>query len=81
MPKRTEINIEIDEVMVVSVCGKDIQRIPCPICAGEAMVTPEEAAALTGVTVRSLYARVEAESVHFLDTADGSLLLCARSLI
>ncbi|HEX6732185.1 MAG TPA: hypothetical protein VF074_19355 [Pyrinomonadaceae bacterium] len=81
MKKRTEISIEIDEVIVVSASGKDIQRNPCPICTGEAMVTPEEAAALTGVTVRSLYALVEDEGVHFLETPDGALLLCARSLI
>lgn len=81
MKKRTEISIEIDEMIVVSASGKDIQRIPCPICTGEAMVTPEEAAALTGVTVRSLYARVDGEGVHFLETADGSLLLCVRSLL
>ncbi len=79
MKKRTEISIEIEEVIVVSASGKDIQRIPCPICTGE-MVTPAEAA-LTGATVRSLYARVESQAVHFLETADGSLLLCARSLI
>ena len=81
MKKRTEITIEIEEVIVASASRKDIQRIPCPICPDEAMVTPEEAAALTDVTVRSLYARVEGEGVHFLETADGSLLLCARSLI
>jgi hypothetical protein len=81
MKKRTEISIEIDEVIVVSASGKDIKRVECPICNGEAMVTPEEAAALMGVTVRSVYARVEGEGVHFLETADGSLLLCARSLI
>ena len=78
MKKRTEISIEIDEVIVVSASGKDIQRNRCPTCTGEAMVTPEEAAALTGVTVRSLYARVEGDGVHFLETADGSLLLFAR---
>ena len=44
------------------------------------MITPEAAAALAGVTVRSIYARVEAEGVHFLETLDGLLLLCANSL-
>ena len=44
------------------------------------MVTPEAAAALTRVTVRSIYARVETEGVHFLETPDGLLLLCADSL-
>ena len=44
------------------------------------MVTPEEAAAIAGISVRSIYARVEAHSVHFVETPDGLLLLCANSL-
>jgi hypothetical protein len=43
------------------------------------MVTPEAAAAIARVTVRSIYARVETESLHFLETPDGLLLLCANS--
>ena len=39
-----------------------------------------KAAPLARVTVRSIYARVEAEGVHFLETPDGLLLLCANSL-
>ena len=72
--------IEIAELVVVSAARTDIPRIPCPICAESTMVTPEEAAALARVTVRSIYARVEAVSVHFLETSDGLLLLCANSL-
>lgn len=80
MTKKTEISIEIDELMVVSVGRTDTPRPPCPVCAGSAMVTPEEAAALARETVRSIYARVEATSVHCLETPDGLLLLCAKSL-
>jgi hypothetical protein len=78
--KRTEISIEIDELVVVSAARTVVPRPPCPVCAGSAMVTPEAAAALARVTVRSIYARVEAGGVHFLETPDGLLLLCANSL-
>ncbi|MEP6601036.1 MAG: hypothetical protein ABJB49_04410 [Nitrospirota bacterium] len=73
--------IEIKERIVVPVARTDAPRLPCPICAGSTMVTPETAAAIARVTVRSIYARAEAESVHFLETQDGLLLLCANSLI
>lgn len=43
------------------------------------MVTPE-AAAQARVKVRGIYARVEGGGVHFLETSDGSLLLCADSV-
>ena len=81
MRKRTVTTIEIKERIVVAAARTDVPRLPCPICAGRAMVTPEAAAAIARVTVRSVYARAEAESVHFLETQDGLLLLCANSLI
>ena len=72
--------IEIVETIVISAGSADIQRPACPVCAERAMVTPEEAAALARVTVRSIYAWAEAESVHSLETPDGLFLLCADSL-
>ncbi|MEO8434450.1 MAG: hypothetical protein ABI596_06105 [Pyrinomonadaceae bacterium] len=77
--KRTIIEIEIDELIVVPAARADVPRPPCPFCAGS-MVTPEEAATLARVTLRNIYARVEAGCVHFLETPDGLLLLCANSL-
>ena len=45
------------------------------------MLTPEQAAAVAGVTVRAVNRRVEDGSVHFLETADGRLLVCVNSLV
>jgi hypothetical protein len=80
MRKRTVTTVEIVERVVVSTAHTDIHRPSCPVCAGTAMVTPEEAATFARVTVRSIYARVEAGGVHFLETPDGRLVLCADSL-
>ena len=79
MTKRTVTTIEIAERVVIS-ARTDIPQVPCPVCAQAAMITPEAAAALAAVSVRSIYARIEAESVHFLETPDGLLLVCANSL-
>lgn len=80
MRKRTVTTVEIVERVVVSAARTDSPRRPCPVCAGAAMLTPEEAAAFARVTVRGIYARVEAGGVHFLETPDGRLVLCADSL-
>jgi hypothetical protein len=77
--KRTVTTIEIVERVVVSTAHTDTPRPHCPACAGAAMFMPEEAAAFARVTVRDIYARVEAGGFHFLETP-GGLLLCADSL-
>lgn len=47
---------------------------------GVLMLRPEEAAFTAGVTVRTINRWVEAETVHFDETADGRLLICAKSV-
>jgi hypothetical protein len=44
------------------------------------MLRPEEAAATAGVTVRTVNRWVEAEVVHFEETPDGLLFICANSV-
>ena len=44
------------------------------------MLRPEEAAITAGVTVREINRWVEAETIHFDETPDGRLLICANSL-
>ncbi len=44
------------------------------------MLTPEEAARLTGLSQRAICRGVEAGAVHFLETADGCLFVCPASL-
>jgi len=44
------------------------------------MVTPEEAACFSGVSVREIYRRVEGGRVHFIETSEGQLYICTNSL-
>lgn len=44
------------------------------------MITPSEAAAIAGVTVRTINRWVEAERLHFAETGDGLLLICPNSV-
>lgn len=79
--KRTEIIIEIDELTVINSSQNISVRDWCPVCAGfVTFVPPELAAAIAGVAVRTINQWVEAESVHFLETNAGLLLVCVNSL-
>ena len=73
--RRIEIITEVErEIFVI---GRPIPIIFCETCDGETrMVTPEEAAAQLAVTARTIYRWVEAESVHYVETIEGILLIC-----
>jgi hypothetical protein len=44
------------------------------------MISPEAAAVIASVTVRSIYRLVESGKVHFIEEPNG-LLVCIRSLL
>lgn len=53
----------------------------CPECPARIqMISPEAAAALAGVSTRTIYRWVEIEHPHFTETSEGSLLICPNSL-
>ena len=79
--KRTEIIIEIDEITLVNPGSSASTRVWCPGCSSIVMlVPPEHAAGIAGVSVRTINRWVEAETVHFVETENGLLLLCVNSL-
>lgn len=45
------------------------------------MLTPEEAAVLSGMSVRALFRQVEAGTLHSAETREGLLLICPRALL
>ena len=51
----------------------------CPAGQG-VMVTPDEAAALAGVSPRAIYQWVEAGAIHYTESHKGWLLVCLNSL-
>lgn len=78
---RTEFSIEIDDVFVVQRLGRSVEGW-CPGCGGTAiLVTPEDAAMLTGLETRAIYRMVEAFEIHWANGPDKLLLLCLKSLL
>ena len=79
--KRTEITIEVDEVIYAAGHSNRLTRAWCSVCGTEViMVTPQQASAIAGVSVRAINRWVEGNTIHFIETADGLLLLCVNSL-
>jgi hypothetical protein len=81
MKKRTEVTIEIDEIVFAKGFSSVSGMAWCVGCANEVlMVTPAQAAVIARASVRDINRRVEAGVVHFLETPDGALLVCMNSL-
>jgi hypothetical protein len=80
--KRTEITVEVEEVIYATVDRNQLTRAWCRVCRTEVtMVSPQHASAIARVSVRTINRWVEADRVHFIETPAGMLLLCVNSLI
>ena len=79
--KRTEMTIEIDEIVLLN-RGTDWPEVAwCMACGDEVvMVRPEHASVIAEVSVRTINRWVEEEKINFTETRDGLLLACLNSL-
>lgn len=82
--KKTEITIETHETWII----RRTQPAPqapqgwCSRCDAQAtLLTPEDAARLTGSSLRQLFRQIEQAQIHFLETPEGNVWLCLPSLI
>jgi hypothetical protein len=79
--KRT-IRITLTQVNEVRLVGAALRESRwCPRCADFVeMLTPEQAAAVAGVSTRHVFRWLEADRLHFVETASLSPLVCLASL-
>ena len=78
--RRTEVTVETDEIMIIQSSQSQVVT-PCPVCAEAiVMITPEQAAMMSCINVRSIYRCVEEGRLHHSETPEGLLLICPRSL-
>jgi hypothetical protein len=79
--RRVRISFRMDRFIAIYAGG----RCPtawCEACGSEVrFFTPEAAAAVAGVTKRTMYQWVETGKVHFTETAQGATLICINSLL
>lgn len=78
--KKTRVTVETHQLLVVR-RGNRIIEDWCTQCGRQvSMVTADEAAALAGVSLRTICRRVEAGKLHFKETGEGLLFICLNSL-
>ena len=78
--RRTELTIQTHEVVVLH-GGEAQTRAWCRQCREERVfLLPEAAARLAGVSVRTIYRRVEEKRLHFLETPDGRVRVCVEAI-
>ena len=84
MKRRTRTITEQHEVWIVRRAQEtagESQPDSCAECDGPArMLLPEEAATLSGLSTRAVYALIEAGHAHFVERPDGKLFVCLASL-
>jgi hypothetical protein len=78
---RTECSVEIDDVFVVKRVGRSVEGWCAGCGCAATLVTPEDAATLTGTGARSIYRLVEAGEIHWADGPEHLLLICLASLL
>jgi hypothetical protein len=78
--KKTKITIQTDKVTVIR---RRCRRVKwCESCATPVeMMSPDEAAAISSLSLRAIFRLVEANQLHFTETADGQLWICFNSLL
>jgi hypothetical protein len=80
MKKKVKITVETERVLQIRQ-PQNCLSAWCAACAAQVdLVGPEEAAARSRVSTRTIYRWVEAGQLHFSENAEGRLLICAASL-
>lgn len=64
------------------ISGESNLRVFCANCAEPVeLLTIDEAVSVSARRARELFARIESNAIHSIETASGHLLICRRSLI
>ena len=77
---RTEITIETDRTLLIR-ARKSLTEVWCEECREPGCMAPiEEIVALSGMSARAIYRAVKEGEVHFIETGEGLLFICLKSL-
>jgi hypothetical protein len=79
--RTTEQMVEIHEYYIIKSVSGSLPAL-CTECAANdaVMISPEQAAILKQVPVRTIYRQVELGAIHYKEAADGTITVCTRSL-
>lgn len=78
--RKTEISIQQIKRRVVLLPETEVV-LSCPNCeTGENMIIAEQTASVSGFSRREIYRMVEESLLHFVETEEGILYICLKSL-
>jgi hypothetical protein len=80
MGKQTTITIETDSLLILR--GGSSRRAWCPLCAAEGeVIALEEVGVISNLGRSALEEWLDSGELHLSQSADGSSLLCLKSLL
>jgi hypothetical protein len=81
LSRRTVITFEKLERSYYRLPGSEPLLARCAECREEvSWLTPNQVVALTGLTLREIFRRIESNALHFDETPQGLLHICPRSV-
>lgn len=81
MAVNKEITVETERLLVIRRRYQAVEDW-CSECDGLALlIRPDQAAAVSGKTLRALFAEIESGTLHFNEFPDGMILICLNTLL
>jgi hypothetical protein len=76
-----EITVETERLLVIRRRYQAVEEW-CDDCQKlSLMIRPDQAASVTGRTLRAIFTEIETHRLHFRELPDGLLLICLNSLL
>ncbi len=80
MTKRTVVNFETREFLLIHRVNDEVRSL-CIDCNAETdWLTAEQTVVVTGLSARALFRQVEKGTLHHKESPEGFLFICAQSL-
>ena len=81
MGERKEITVETERLLVIRRRYQAMEEW-CDDCRALAlMIRPDQAAAVSGRTLRAIFAELETGALHYRELPDGLVLICLNTLL
>ena len=79
--KSKEITVETERLLIIRRRYQAVEEW-CTGCGEMAlMIRPDQAAAVSGKTLRAIFSEIEIGRLHFRESHDGLVLVCLTSLL
>lgn len=80
--RRNEKRVEIHELLIIRTASGSLPPL-CEDCSARdaLLLSPQQAATVTGIPERQIYQWVEAGAIHYREARNGKLTVCIKTLL